>query len=137
MDTTAATHLASQINSLRQDLCLPVATKLLRTFPELTHALRIEENYHPTARLSEMAVERLSDLVRAVLLFESPALADTELRWASGVLPRSGVTYEHQSAMVRWYFEEVRRLPLSPGEVALTNELEYYFLEQVRLAYKR
>lgn len=129
MDTVAANRLAGQLTAQQKQLCQHVSARLLRAFPELTRTLRLEENYSATERLAQVSVERLTELVRAVLIFEAPALADQELSWAHGVLPRSGVTYQHQSAMIRWFFEEVRRLPLTPAELALARELEQYFLQ--------
>jgi len=105
-------------------------------YPELTQSLRLEENYSPVSRLSHVAVERLNDLVRAILLFDLPSLADQELHWAQGVLPRSGVTPEHQTTMVRWFFEEVRKLPISSLELAITREIEQYFLGRIRQIHK-
>jgi hypothetical protein len=136
MDSAAATRLAGQLSSQHQSLCDRVSTRLLAAFPELTRSLRLEENYTPISRLSKVAVERLNDLVRSVLLFELPSLADQELRWARGVLPRSGVTFEHQTTMVRWFFEEVRKLPISSMELAISREIEQYFLGQIRQAYQ-
>ena len=118
-------------------LCIQVANRLLHAFPELTKTLRLEDNYLPSARLSAMAVERLSALARAMLLFDLPNLADYEFAWASGVLPRIGVTHDHQVAMVRWYFEELRRLDLAPGELAQARDIEVYLLAQVHRAYQR
>lgn len=137
MDSTAATHLAEQLNGEHDRLCETVALRLLRAFPELTHTLRLEENYTPTTRLSHVAVTRLYELVRAVLLFEQPTIADAELRWAHGVLPRSGVTYEHQAALISWFFEEVTRLPLDTGERRIANEIERHMLMQVRQVYRQ
>jgi hypothetical protein len=135
MDSTAAAHLATHLSSEHTQLCESVATRLLNAFPELVQTLRIEENYTPIARLTEVSVERLYELVRAALLFEQPALVDNDLRWAHGVLPRSGVTYEHQSTMIRWFFEEVTRLPLSVNEHRVATELERHMLSQVRYVY--
>jgi hypothetical protein len=132
MNSVAATKLASQLSNQNQPLCNQVSARLLAAYPELTLSLRLEENYTPIARLSEVAVERLNDLVRSVLLFDLPSLADQELRWARGVLSRSGVTPEHQSNMVRWFFEEVRKLPISSMELVITREIEQYFLSQIR-----
>ncbi|NNJ11482.1 hypothetical protein EKD04_014185 [Chloroflexales bacterium ZM16-3] len=132
MESVAATRLADQLRSQQQQLCDRVSSRLLAAYPELTRTLRLEENYPPIARLSEVAVERLNDLVRSVLIFDLPSLADQELRWAHGVLPRSGVTAEHQASMVRWFFEEVRKLPLSTMEVAISREIEQHFLVQIR-----
>ncbi|NJN19266.1 MAG: hypothetical protein HC822_24955 [Oscillochloris sp.] len=137
MDLSVATSLAEQLGNERQQLCSPVAARMLRAFPELNRSLRLEESYSPTNRLSEMAVERLNELVRSVLLFEAPSLAEHELRWAYGVLPPHGVTFEHQSTMVRWYFEEVRKLQLSSEEHTLTYELERFLLSCVRQVYRR
>ncbi|NTU79641.1 MAG: hypothetical protein HGA45_09590 [Chloroflexales bacterium] len=137
MESTAAARLASQLSAQRKSLCQHVSARLLRAFPELTSSLRLEENYSATDRLSQVAVERFNELVRAILLFELPSLADKEIYWAQGVLPPRGVTYQHQSAMVRWFFEEVRRLPLSPAELDLTREVEQYFLNLVTNAYNR
>jgi hypothetical protein len=133
MEYGANTRLTSLMKS--QGLCIQVATRLLRAFPELTRTLRLEENYGATERLSRMAVERLSALAQAMLVFELPSLADNELQWASGVLPRNGVTYEHQVTMVRWFFEELRRFELAPDDLATIYQLELYLLNQVRLAY--
>lgn len=136
MDSAAATRLANQLSSHQGSLCDQVASKLLTAYPELTQSLRLEENYAPVARLSEVAVERLSDLIRSVLLFDLPSLADKEFVWAGDLLPRYGVRYEHQASMVRWFFEEVRKLPISPAELMITRELEQYFLGQIRLIHK-
>lgn len=135
MDTTVASRLASQLTAQQQLLCQQVSARLLRAYPELTRSLRLEENYSPTARLSKVAVERLNELVRAVLLFDLPTLADNEINWAQGVLPNRGVTYQHQSTMIRWFFEEVRRLPLTTPELDLTREVEQHFLRAVHDAY--
>ncbi|MBX0329263.1 hypothetical protein K2Z83_16435 [Oscillochloris sp. ZM17-4] len=132
MESIAATRLADQLRSHQQELCNEVASRLLVAYPELKRSLRLEENYLPITRLSEVAVERLNELVRAVLIFELPSLADQELLWAHGVLPRNGVTAEHQSSMVSWFFEEVRKLPISAAEIAITREIEQYFLVQIR-----
>lgn len=137
MDTAAATRLASQLTSQGAPICHQVAARMLRTYPELSRSLRLEENYQATERLSEVAVERLKELVRSVLLFELPAIADSELEWAGGVLPRRGVTREHQTAMVRWFFEELRRLPISPAERDLTREIEQYFVDAIGHAYEQ
>ncbi|MEI7646030.1 MAG: hypothetical protein WCJ55_17310 [Chloroflexales bacterium] len=133
MDSAAASRLAGQLSRQNRSLCEQVSARLLATYPELTQSLRLEENYTPIARLSEVAVERLNDLVRSVLLFDLPSLADQELRWARGMLPRSGVTPDHQMSLVRWFFEEVRRLPISSMELALTRDIEQYFLNQIRI----
>jgi hypothetical protein len=136
MDSVAATRLADHLSNHQQSLCEQVSSRLLMAYPELTESLRLEENYTPIARLSEVAVERLNDLVRSVLLFDLPSLADQELRWAQGVLPRSGVTPEHQASMVRWFFEEVGKLPISAIELAVAREIEQYFLSQIRQIHK-
>lgn len=135
MDSAAASRLAGQLSAQQKPLCQHVSARLLRAYPELTRSLRLEENYSPAERLSQVAVERFSELVRSVLLFELPALAEQELIWAHGVLPRRGVTYQHQSAMVRWFFEEVRRLPLSAAELELARELEQSLLRSVDAVY--
>lgn len=133
--SSATTNRLAELMADRA-LCIQVANRLLHAYPELTNTLRLEDNYSPTARLSSMAVERLSALARAMLLFDLPTLADYELAWASGALPRIGVTHDHQVAMVRWYFEELRRFDLAPGELAQTRDLEGYLLAQVRQTYQ-
>ncbi len=135
MDQAAASRLAGQLSAQHKPLCQHVSTRLLRAYPELSDSLRLEENYSAADRLSQVAVERLNELVRAVLLFELPALVEQELIWAHGVLPRRGVTYQHQSAMVRWFFEEVRRLPLTAAEIELARELEQSMLRSVDTVY--
>lgn len=135
MDSAAATRLAGQLSAQQQPLCQHVAARMLRVYPELTQTLRIEEGHQPVDRLSQMAIERLSELVRAVLIFELPALVDSEISWAGGVLPRSGVTRHHVTAMVRLFFEEVRYLPLSPAESDLSREIERYFIGVIDQSY--
>lgn len=129
VDAKVAAHLAERLNnSVRDIISLRVARRLLVAFPELTETLRPEVTTSPEERLSKVSTERLFELVRAILMFDMLSLADQELYWAHGVLSRSGVTYEHQSTMVRWFFEEVRRLDLELAELAVTRELEYYML---------
>lgn len=135
MDSAAAAHLAEQLTSQQEQLCQRVAARMLRSYPELANTLRLDEGYKAADRLSEVAIERLSELVRAVLLFELPALADAELTWASGVLPSHGVGRHHVIAMVHLFFEELRHLPLSPAETILTRELEGYFVASANQSY--
>ncbi len=135
MDSAAATSLANRLSSEQKLICESVAARLLQTYPELLGMLRLEEQYQAAERLSAVAVERLSELVRSVLIFELPTIADSELGWAHGVLPGQGVTHQHQAAMVRWYFEELRRLPLGPAEQAISCELEQHFLGVIRQVY--
>jgi hypothetical protein len=137
MDSVTANRLASQLKTMHRPLCQHVSARLLQAYPELSQMLRLEERYSPSERLAEVSVERLNELVRSVLLFELPTLADNELTWAAGVLPRSGVTMQHQSAMVRWFFEEVRRMGLTSAELELTYELERYFLQAISEAYNK
>jgi hypothetical protein len=136
MDTATASLLAARLGSHREQLCRQVAARLLRAYPELAQTLRLEERHHAVERLSKVAAERLSELVRAVLLFELPSLAIEEFTWARDVLLRSGVTGQHQSAMVRYFFEALRQLPLSPAEDELARELEGHFLGAIRQAHQ-
>jgi hypothetical protein len=129
VDPVAAEHLAEQLATQRTLICARVTSRLLLTFPELAQTLRMEAATSVEARLSEVAAERMYELVRAILLFGLPNLAEQELRWAVGVLPRSGVTTEHQAAMIRWFFEETRQIRLGPAEIAVTQELERYMLD--------
>jgi len=87
MDSAAATSLANQLSSGQKLICQSVAARLLQSYPELSDTLRLEEQYQATERLSEVAVERLSELVRSVLLFELPTIADSEFNWAHGLRP--------------------------------------------------
>ncbi|EFO79961.1 hypothetical protein OSCT_2171 [Oscillochloris trichoides DG-6] len=136
MDSVAASRLADTLSAHHQSLCDQVSARLLAEYPEITKSLRLEENYTPVRRLSSVAVERLNELVRAILIFDLPSLADQELEWAQGVLPRSGVKLEHQMSMVRWFFEEVRKLPIGSMEQAIAHEIERYFLGRIKQIHK-
>lgn len=136
MDEVAATQLARRVEEHRQAMAERVASRLLRAFPELMHTLRLEENYDPVKRMAEVAVRPLSDLIRAMLLFDALEIAETELRWARGVLPRWGVSYEHTTAMIRWFFEELHRLPLSPAERVIATEVERHLLSLMIRLYR-
>ncbi len=136
MDTAAAARLAARLGTPPTQLYERVASRLLQAFPELTRSLYLEGSISPIQRLSKVSVERLGELVRSVLLFELPSLVDNELTWAYGVLPMRGVTYEHQVSMVRWFFEELGKLPLEPAELNVARELESYFLRIVAQVYR-
>jgi hypothetical protein len=135
MDTVAAVQLATQLDNQRDELCAQVATRLLHGFPDILPTLRLEERYAPEVRLSEVAVLRFNELVRAILLFELPDLANKEFSWARGVLPRHGVTIEHQYALIKVFFEEVRQLKLDTAAQHLVQELELELLAQIQRAY--
>ena len=135
MESIAAARLATHLEDHRGSMCAYVAERLLSTYPELVATLRIEQVQTAEMRLSTVAIERLSELVRAMLIFELPALAENELRWAHGVLPRHGVTHDHQSTMIRYFFDEVRKLKLGPGELIVAREMEHYLLGLVRTIY--
>lgn len=132
MDTVIVAQLANRLDSHREPICRDVAGRLLGAYPELARSLRLEEQYQAVERLAVVGVARLSELVRAVLLFELPSLAVQEFAWARDVLGRSGVTEQHQASMVRWFFEALRRQPLAPAESELAGELERHFLSALR-----
>ncbi len=135
MDAVAATYLAERLSVSRTSICHRVATRLLKAFPELINTLRSEVVISVETHMSEVSAERLCELVRAILIFNLPTLADKELEWACGVLPRSGITYRHQASLIHWFFDEVRLLDLSAGEVAITHELEQYMLDVLDRSY--
>jgi hypothetical protein len=132
MDSATASRLAEQLDSHHEPICHRVAARLLRSYPELMQTLRLDERHQPVPRLAQVSVERMSELVRSVLLFELPSLADKEFTWAHDILVRSGVTQQHQLSMVRWFFEELRRTPLGPAELELAREIERHFLSVIR-----
>ncbi len=136
MNATAAARLAAKLDGKRDMICKRVTVRLLATFPELKQVLHLEGGIAAEDRLNQTATDRLCELVRAILLFESLSLADQEFRWAGGVLPRYGVRYQHQSSMVRWFFEEFVRLGLDEEEMRLVGEIEQYILSIVKSVYK-
>ncbi len=136
MDAVAATYLAERLRINRTPICIHVATRLLNAFPELINTLQTEVVVSPEKRMAEVSAERLCELVRAMLLFNLPILADKELEWACSVLSRNGITSMHQTALIRWFFDEVRLLDLSADEVAITQELEQYMLDVLDRLYK-
>jgi hypothetical protein len=132
-----AQALAEKIQLRKTTLGRVVAGRLLEQFPEINTSLRLEEQYSPVERLASVSVERLSELVRAALIFGVPSVIDDEFRWAIGYLPQQGVRFEHQEALVRWLFEEIRRLHLSAEEHALSIQIEQYLHERVSRIYRR
>lgn len=129
-----ARSLAARLDESCPHISMRVSERLLREYPELIDTLRMTTP-SAAARLSDVAVGRLCQLMRAVLLFRQPVLADKEFEWSVGVLPRYGVHFEHQNAMVRWFFEEVRALELTPPEHELADELEQHLLAVVASAH--
>lgn len=136
VDPEAAMRLAQRMSDNRAIVCQQVTRQLLTAFPDVVKTLRVEMTSSIETHLSKVSVERLYELVRAVLLFEMLELAERELTWAYGVLPRSGVTYEQKESMTRWFFTEVRQLGLPLPELAVTNELEDFFLDVLAKLYQ-
>jgi hypothetical protein len=135
MDSIAAERLSARLKEQKDGLCKRVAARLIAAFPELEHMLLLEGDISAETRLSRVSVERLFELVRAVLVFESYEVLDSEFGWAVGVLPRRGVTYQHQSAMVRCFCDEVYRLRLEADEFTLMRDIENYLLRLIRTLY--
>jgi hypothetical protein len=135
MDSVAAERLSVRLRDQKDILCKRVAARLIAAFPELEHMLLLEGDISAETRLSRVSVERLFELVRAVLVFESYDVLDNEFQWAVGVLPRRGVTYQHQSAMVRCFCDEVYRLRLEVDEFTLMRDIEHYILRLIRTLY--
>lgn len=137
MNTVAATHLAGRLEAQRDYLSTRVAARLLAAYPELASVLQLETVAVSSAqdRLGEVAVRRLLELVRSILIFEDLSIAEQELRWAVGVLPRRGVEIRHQSTMVRWFFEEVEDFDLATEERKLIHSIEHYLLDVVETVY--
>ncbi len=137
MNTVAANHLAGRLEAQRDYLCTRVAARLLAAYPELSSVLQLETVAVSSAqdRLGEVAVRRLLELVRAILIFEDLSIAEQELRWAVGVLPRRGVKFRHQATMVRWFFEEIEDFDLAPEERKLVHSIEHYLLDVVETVY--
>lgn len=137
MNTVAANHLAGRLEAQREYLSTRVAARLLAAYPELSSVLQLETVAISSAqdRLGEVAVRRLTELVRAILIFEDLSIAEQELRWAVGVLPRHGVQFCHQTMMVRWFFEEIDDLDLASEERTLIHSIEHYLLDVVETVY--
>jgi hypothetical protein len=135
MDSVAAERLSARLGDQKDILCKRVAARLMSAFPELEHLLLLEGDISAETRLSRVSTERLFELVRAVLIFESYDVLDNEFQWAIGVLPRRGVTYQHQSAMVRCFCDEVYRLGLEVDEFTLMRDIENYMLRLIRTLY--
>jgi hypothetical protein len=129
--------LAAKIQLRQAVLGQVISRRLLETYPEINDSLRLEERYSPIERLAAVSVTRLSELVRAALIFGQPTLIDDELRWAIGYLPKQGVKFDHQDALVRWMFEEIRQMHLSNAEYNLSIELEQYIRERIKHLYRR
>lgn len=137
MDSAVASRLAGHIQSKQDTICKRVTVRLLVSYPDLKQLLKLEGGTSAEERLNSVSVQRFSELVRAILLFEVLELADQEFQWAGGVLPRHGVQFQHQTALVRWYFEEVSRLDLDAEELALAGEIEEHLLSIIRAIYKQ
>lgn len=131
MDSKAAAELAHYLNESETVLSQRVATHLLDRHPEIRTSLRLEEDYEAIERLAEVSVERLNRLVRAMLLFEAPTLAEPELRWARDVLVRWGVTRQHTTALIDLYFADIDQRELDPAVTKLARHLHHFLLTQL------
>jgi hypothetical protein len=136
MDSEAASSLLQQLQQHGDRLVERVTTRLLAAFPELTQMLKLEGNITVEERLRRVSSERFLKLVQAILLFETFDIADQEFEWASGVLPRSGVSYKHQAAMVRWFFDEAEQLSLTADELATLREVRQHLVKTVDRLYR-
>jgi hypothetical protein len=136
IDTVAASRLAGRLKRERDGLCRRLTPRLLAAFPEIARMLKLEGDVSVEERLNEAACERFCGLVQAICVFESFSVVDQEFRWAIGVLPRNGVSYDHQMAMVRWFFEELHRLGLEDDEAKLVSEIESYITHLIDQLYQ-
>jgi hypothetical protein len=136
IDTVAAGRLAARLKKERDGLCRRLTPRLLAAFPEIARMLKLEGDVSIEERLNEAACERFCGLVQAICVFESLSVVDQEFRWAIGVLPRNGVSYDHQMSMVRWFFEELRRLGLEDDEAQLAREMESYITHLIDQLYR-
>jgi hypothetical protein len=137
MDSAAAGRLAARLKEHKESLSLRLAVRLLKHFPEIEEMLKLEGEAAPPQRLVSSSSGRLCELVRAILIFEDLSLADKEFGWAAGVLPRSGVSYDHQTTMVRWFFEEARQLGIDAVEEATARDVEQHILSVLSELYPR
>jgi hypothetical protein len=137
MDTAAASRLAARLKEQKEPLSARLAVRLLQAFPEIEGMLKLEGEAAAPQRLVSSSSGRLCELVRAILIFEDLSLADKEFGWAAGVLPRSGVSYTHQTTMVRWFFEEARQLGIGADEDAAAREVEQHILRVLNDLYPR
>lgn len=135
VDANVAKRLADRLQAWQHIICTRVTTRLLVTYPELVRTLRLESVTSVEERLSQVSVVRLYELVRAILLFDLPELADKELAWAYGVLPRSGVTFEHQASMIAWFFDEIQQLGIEPDETIIVEMLKQRMLDVMQRIY--
>jgi hypothetical protein len=99
--------------------------------------LKLEGSLSPEKRLSDVSVSRLCRMLQAILLFETLTIAEQEFRWAGGVLPRNGVTHQHQLSMLRWFFEEINQLSLEPAEIALLAGIEQHIITVIDSVYQQ
>jgi len=136
IDSAAAASLAARLSQERTQLCRRVSARLLVAFPELKQMLQLEGSIAPEIRLSEVSTERFCELLRGALIFETYSLLDQEFGWAVGVLPRYGVTYQHQSSMAHWFFAELYHLGMDTTELNLARDMEAYTLELIRRVYQ-
>jgi hypothetical protein len=131
----AANRLIPLLSDKQETICLRVSRRLLDTYPEIQRMLKLEGGLSMEKRLSEVSVTRLCRMLQAILLFETLDLADQEFRWAGGVLPRSGVTYQHNLSMTRWFFQEINQFELQPGEALLLASIEQHILQLIEETY--
>lgn len=136
-DTDSAAQLAERLKQRHEFLSERVSARLLAAFPELAQLLQLESltATTPARRLGQASVDRFTEMVRAMLIFEDFSIASREIQWAIGVLPHRGVRFEHQSTMVRWFFDEVSQMDLPEAERQLSYQLRDYLLGLVRTAY--
>jgi hypothetical protein len=131
MDHKAAEGLAHYLQEREGVITHRVAARMLELYPELTSVLRLEEDYAVVDRLAEVSVERLNRLVRAMLLFEAPTLAEPELRWARDVLQRWGVTSQHTAGLIDCYFADLEQSGIDVPQVKLARQLHRFLLTQL------
>jgi hypothetical protein len=133
----AANRLIPLLSDKQDTICQRVSRRLLDAFPEIQPMLKLEGGLSVEKRLSEVSVTRLCRMVQAILLFETLTIADQEFRWAGGVLPRNGVTYQQQISMARWFFKEINQLQLNADEKLLLADIEQHILHLIDDIYKQ
>lgn len=136
MTTTPSNRLAARLASSEEHVCRNVSDQMLKTYPELQHSLHLDGNATPSLRMSRMSAEPLNAMVRGILVFDTLSVAENELRWAAGVLPRYGVQRKHHTALMHTYFTEVMQLDLDLSEMALVTDLRANLLAMLDVCYQ-
>lgn len=135
MPTSLSQHIMARLNECREELIPRVAAAILPHMPMALIPEWATDKMAIQRQHMQSTARRFHDIVQAGVLLDWSLVA-AEFAWASGVLMRLGITWEHQECLITSYFTEVLDLPdWTPEEQHELERIAQHLRVVARAAY--